>query len=192
MRKKNDDTRLFIINTAFSLFREHGYNNVTVKEICDACEITRGAFYYYYKTKDDILDDIFMESNQLNLKLINEALAEKHYIDQFYKLFYSYLSRTIEVGAEIFKQVLIRNINKNTKLTHPADVPVYETYITLIEKAQKAGEIANMAPAKVLAESAIYLSNGMGLVWCSKNGSFHFEKELRKLLDSLFLVTITS
>ena len=44
-----------VFSTAVRLFIEKGYNNVTINDICDACEITKPTFYYHFKSKQDII-----------------------------------------------------------------------------------------------------------------------------------------
>ena len=44
-----------VFSTAVGLFIEKGYNNVTINDICDACEITKPTFYYHFKSKQDII-----------------------------------------------------------------------------------------------------------------------------------------
>lgn len=41
-----------IVRTALRLFAEHGYSAVTLNEIADACELSKGALYWYFETKE--------------------------------------------------------------------------------------------------------------------------------------------
>ena len=54
------NTRSRIVNTAVNMIREHGYQNVSVTDICRELGITRSAFYYYFKKKDEIFDYFLM------------------------------------------------------------------------------------------------------------------------------------
>ncbi len=53
MEKEN--TRDKIYRVASKLFLEKGYNDVTVDDICTACDISKRTFYYHLKSKNDIL-----------------------------------------------------------------------------------------------------------------------------------------
>ena len=44
-------TKDIIIETAYQLFFKHGYNNVTINDICKECKITKPTFYTYIKSK---------------------------------------------------------------------------------------------------------------------------------------------
>ena len=49
------DTRQDILNTAQALFREKGYNAVSVGEIATALGISKGNLTYYFKRKEACL-----------------------------------------------------------------------------------------------------------------------------------------
>lgn len=51
-------TRDQIIEAADRLFYRHGFEYTSFADIADAVKISRGNFYYYFKTKDEILDAV--------------------------------------------------------------------------------------------------------------------------------------
>ena len=48
-----------ILETATSLFVERGYDGVAMREISDACGITKAALYYHFTGKAELLSEIF-------------------------------------------------------------------------------------------------------------------------------------
>ena len=50
-------TKHKIFSCAVSLFAEKSYENVTVQDICDKAEVSVGAFYHHFKSKENILDE---------------------------------------------------------------------------------------------------------------------------------------
>jgi AcrR family transcriptional regulator len=58
MGTKGEGNRQRIIDVADSLFYQRGYNQTSFQDISDATGIPRGNFYYYFKTKDEILDAV--------------------------------------------------------------------------------------------------------------------------------------
>jgi TetR/AcrR family transcriptional repressor of nem operon len=51
-------TRDHIVEAADRLFYRQGYEHTSFSDIADAVEISRGNFYYHFKTKDEILDAV--------------------------------------------------------------------------------------------------------------------------------------
>ena len=59
MSKKNErNTKGKIINAAWNLFYEQGYDNTTVEEIIDASQTSKGSFYHYFEGKDSLLGSL--------------------------------------------------------------------------------------------------------------------------------------
>lgn len=55
MGSKGENNRQRIIDAADQLFYTRGYNQTSFRDISESTGIPRGNFYYYFKTKDDIL-----------------------------------------------------------------------------------------------------------------------------------------
>ncbi len=55
MRLRGEIKRRRIIEAADKLFYQQGYQQTSFTEIAAASSLNRGNFYYYFKTKDDIL-----------------------------------------------------------------------------------------------------------------------------------------
>lgn len=51
-------TRDSIVDAADELFYRKGFNHTSFADIADAVQISRGNFYYHFKTKDEILDAV--------------------------------------------------------------------------------------------------------------------------------------
>ncbi len=58
MGTKGDNNRARIVEAADQLFYRRGYNQTSFSDIADITGIPRGNFYYYFKTKDDILSAV--------------------------------------------------------------------------------------------------------------------------------------
>lgn len=60
-------TREEIVEAADRLFYERGYEHTSFSDIADVVHISRGNFYYHFKSKDEILDAV------IELRLANTA-----------------------------------------------------------------------------------------------------------------------
>ncbi len=67
MGEKSIQKRKYILETARKVFMEKGYKNVTMKDIVEACEISRGGLYLYFASTAEIfLEVLKMESQEVD------------------------------------------------------------------------------------------------------------------------------
>lgn len=67
-----------IAEIAIRLFSKKGYDAVGVQEICDKAEITKPTLYYYFKSKQGLLEYIAQSKGEELYSKIEAALEYKH------------------------------------------------------------------------------------------------------------------
>ena len=53
------ENRRAILEAAATMFREHGFEGVTVADIMTAAGLTHGGFYRHFKSKDELITRTF-------------------------------------------------------------------------------------------------------------------------------------
>lgn len=84
-----NQTRERIIQAAFELFHARSYDGVGVQEICDTAEVTKGSFYHFFPSKDDlaiaVIDTVWAHAEQEMQQLIDPAVPPLTRIEQFFE-----------------------------------------------------------------------------------------------------------
>jgi TetR/AcrR family transcriptional repressor of nem operon len=65
-------TRDHIVEAADQLFYQQGYEHTSFSDIADAVQISRGNFYYHFRTKDEILDAVIEERLASTRKMLDQ------------------------------------------------------------------------------------------------------------------------
>ena len=60
-----------ILDIAEKLFLEKGYDQTTINDILNVSGFAKGSLYYYYKSKEDILDGIIKRRGDMNIEAAN-------------------------------------------------------------------------------------------------------------------------
>lgn len=81
MSKKSDIAKAEIIEAARNVLSQVGVQNMTLQAVADAASISKGALYYYYKTKDDILYEIMEQDNAHSRRIAGSIIEHKNDID---------------------------------------------------------------------------------------------------------------
>jgi len=113
--KAHEARRGEILDAAWKLFTERGYEGTTVASIIDALGISKGTFYHYFQSKEQVLDAISDRLGQEPLSLLQAVVDDPSLragakLDQFMRVArQSRLSRVDAVVA--VARVLYREEN---------------------------------------------------------------------------------
>ncbi len=73
MGEKSVQKKRFILETARKVFEEKGFKKVTMKDIVEACEISRGGLYLYF----DSTTQIFQEVMRMEREEADDVFSDK-------------------------------------------------------------------------------------------------------------------
>lgn len=142
-----------ILNAAQRLFLEKGYENTTIQDIVDALgDLTKGAIYHHFKSKEEILDAVgdkmFFENNPFEAVMERKDLNGLQKLQEAIRLNQSDENRvnlTIQsIPITQNPRILVGMIESNRKVLTPY-------YQKLLEEGNQDGSI-HTDYAKEIAE----------------------------------------
>ena len=163
---KINGTQRRLIEKAYTLFQTPGYENVDVCDIAHAANDAPGTFYYYFRSKQDILCRYF-------------SLNDQYLGQELQKL--SDLSENICVGlTNFFARVLGELIQKDGKqftldrmqrlqLKSPLSSQLYRTLCTVVEHAQQNGELRTTYSPDRIVSQLLIVFRGATYEWCTES-----------------------
>lgn len=88
-------TRQAIMYSMLKLLQEKSIDKITVKDICEMCEINRNTFYYYYSDIYQVLEELIRTETEKSLKekqenhsFYEDCLKKYHLILEYKKAVY--------------------------------------------------------------------------------------------------------
>lgn len=76
MGAKSEQKKAYILEVAKEVFIEKGFRTVTMKDIVEACEISRGGLYLYYNNTAEIFRDVLKVEAAQTDSALEEKLSE--------------------------------------------------------------------------------------------------------------------
>ena len=178
-------TKERIIRTAYQLFREKGYDKVSINDICNACGITKTTFYYHLRSKEEIISHFYASiTHSLAKRLADFVEAENHW-EQLMICFETLIKSSEDIGFDLIGQLLIMNI-RNDRGSYDFDEDLTNMAVLLIKKAQAEGQIRNQSPAEPLYRASAYAFLGYEATWCIKKGRIDRMKLVRRALENIY------
>lgn len=166
-KAKNTKRKLF--ESALSLFKEKGIENVHIEEITNSAGVSKGSFYTHFKSKHDVILEHY--------QLIDEVYEEKYeelketevsFTEKLQTILLSGFYFCDDMGFDFLSAVLINQLsspddkifinNENRKL--------YRIVKLIIEEGIESQEFNNEEDGQFYAEIIVVFYKGLFLEYC--------------------------
>ena len=194
--KKAEATRLMILQKAFELIYVKGYQTTSIDDIIATTKVTKGAFYYHFKTKDEmglaIINEILKPT--LTNSFIEPLQTEENPLDAIYNLMDNLLMKNdflkVEYGcpASNFTQEMTPWNSEFNKALNELTQEWTKAITATIERGKKSGTIRKDVNAKqvtIFVMSGYWGIRNLGKLENSKKVYISYLKQLKIYLDSL-------
>lgn len=74
---KGERTRAHILETALALFLDNGYEETTMRGIAEAASVSLGNAYYYFRSKDHLIQGFYGRTHEEHLAASADVLARE-------------------------------------------------------------------------------------------------------------------
>lgn len=176
-------TREKIINTAWKLFYEEGFGETTINDIIREADISKGTFYYYFRSKDNLLGTLSEILDREYQRLEGEEPEGLSCFDKLIWLNYevhSFMERTMDYrllsylySAQIVKESFSALLNRNR---------YYYRYIErIMDEGRRNGELIDTMSVSDMVRYFSMGERALVTEWCMNNGSFSLGEFSRKV-----------
>lgn len=193
--KKAAATRLHILHKAFELIYSKGYQTTSIDDILATTQVTKGAFYYHFKNKDEMGMAIINELMQPALTgSFTKILQNPDPLKAIYNLMYELLvkNKLLKVAygcpAANFTQEMTP-WNKDFTLALNEIIAQWQQLMTTaLEKGKKEGYVrkdVNPKQVTLFVMSGYWGVRNFGKLENDKKAYQPYLKELKNYLNSL-------
>ena len=173
-----------VADAAVGLFRDRGYETVSVGDICAAAGVARSSFYRAFSCKNDILRRIFEHTDANSIVSVEELLAAENDFDRMWIIGDRYISLSRSLGPELsntFMCMTARGEIDLLALGHSVD----SWFIRLTRNCQKTGIIRSKEPAELLGPLMVDMVYHELYVWCMRKGNYPIRARARLVTETL-------
>ncbi|MFL5898978.1 MAG: TetR/AcrR family transcriptional regulator [Solirubrobacterales bacterium] len=136
------DKRRIILDAAVRVFARQGFNGCRVSDIADEAGVAYGLVYHYFRSKDEVLDTLFLERWNVLLEAIRET--DRQDISPREKLHQiaSFIVDSYRHDPELMKVIIVEVTRAANSFgqTHLGKIrEAYELIADIVAKAQEEG-----------------------------------------------------
>ena len=185
MGEKSEQKREYILKQAKEVFASKGFRDVTMKDIVEACEISRGGLYLYFGNTEEIFKEILLSEMENDGSDITNHLTKSSTMADILMLFLKEQKKIIlrqkqDITIATYEYLFAHKLEKKSDNVVRNQ---FETGIMVLTKILEEGvkrEEFYCENAKAEATNIMYALEGMKI--CAKTFGLSESKVDRELL----------
>ena len=188
-QQKSRETKEKIFQAAKRILQKKGYEELSIKNICEEAGVSNGSFYHHFKTKDDLLSYYIEDQPQIDPNLLELPDSVAGVREGIIQVYMNYVRYCQELGVEFMAEYYdTKNqaLNASIRTERPYPIVTVQTYV---EKAVEAGIVRLNEDIDEFTTDIRMIVIGNVFEWCIKHGQADFEgnmsRSLGKYLDAV-------
>ena len=192
MRTKDEENeqrqRQQILNTAWQLFYQKGYQNTTMEDILRGARCSKGRFYYYFHAKAELLDSLYEIFDQKYIELYGLICREAHARDQLLEInryMFQFLSN--EIGAELLTSLYISQLSGTTGISFWGEERAVRRILSsIVSQGQKLGQLTTKLDCGQIVTDIIEEERSLLISWCLAKGEYDLTEASMPKLERFY------
>jgi AcrR family transcriptional regulator len=145
------DKRRQILDAAIRVFARQGFHSTRVSDIADEAGVAYGLVYHYFKSKEEVLNELFTERWSLLLAAIDEADGDDRPPRAKLETVAGFIIESYRHDPELMKVIIVEVTRAANSFgqTHLREIRrAYDSIARIVEEGQESGAFrADIDPA---------------------------------------------
>ncbi|NIK15968.1 AcrR family transcriptional regulator [Saccharococcus thermophilus] len=152
-----------IMVASIALFEQKGFSETSIQDIVDMLGVTKGTFYYYFKSKEELLMDIHLRyiegllEKQKNIMDDSTKTVKEKVFEIVYMLIHS-IEKQGRQARIFFREMKHLNEEHLKKIVEKRDLFRYNLQ-SLIEEGMRNGELRDDFPPSIATLTVLGAAN---------------------------------
>ena len=184
---RKSTTKNRIIDAAWQLFHEKGYDDTTIEDIIARSETSKGTFYHYFEGKDSLLSSLSNVFDSYYVTLYPSLDPEMNAVDKLITL-------CIQAHQMIFEQIQLnvlsylyssQVVTKGDKHLLDQNRFYYKMVRQIAEEGVRRNEIRSDLSASDVVQIYSMTERAIIYDYCISNGSYDLGEYTRRMIPIL-------
>ncbi len=182
-----------ILRCAIELGQEIGVEDTSIRRICKKANLSIGAFYHYYKSKEELVNEAFLQFDTTLNDVKLERYAQMPPVDAIRAVLMDHLHNSVSLGYPLMTEFYRSLLQFEFRHAVNPQRAYYQAVTVNVARAQEQEIYTKEMKDVEIAEFFIRYSRGNTIDWCLHNGKYDVvaitEKQLDSILYADFLLT---
>lgn len=189
-QQKSKETKERIFRAAKQILKKKGYEELSIKNICEEAGVSNGSFYHHFKTKDDLLSYYIEDQPSINPDLLDLPRNADEAKIAIIRVYLNYVDYCKVLGVDFmsgYYDTKNQALNPAIRTERPYPIVTVQAYV---EKALAAGIISLNVGIEEFTTDIRMIVIGNVFEWCLRKGEADFEGNMRRSLGKYLDSTI--
>lgn len=182
-------TKDALLASIIQLVKEKGYEKITIRDICKKADISIGAFYHHYDSKEELAKEAYYHIDKLIIEDFREIYINKSSKENLYAFLEICIKYVSEDVGMIIKEYYKLMINETDISAFNPELLYYKTLKQILIDCSKDGYISKIEDSTELAEYCIRFIRGLIFDWSLNDGKYdllkQFEIDFERFMSGL-------
>lgn len=177
--QKSQETRNRIMEAGRKLLAQHGYEQLTIRNICAEADVTNGTFYHFFKNKDELM------ASYLQMEDWIDEIEDPEDIEEY--ILHGYLKLTDlyrELGIEFTSGFYSAKNQAFNLYTRGTGSYISDYYRPRLYHARDLGYIREDTSIERITMDIIAIYIGCVFQWCVIYGNTDIKMDVRRMLTT--------
>lgn len=187
---KSKETKERIFQAAKLIIQKSGYENLSIKNICEQAGVSNGSFYHHFKTKDDLLSYYIENQPSVHPDLFELPDSPEAIKETIIQVYINYASYCQELGVDFiagYYNPRNQALNPSIRTERPYPIVTVQNYLEKIE--QSGAFTMKLSISEILTDIRMIVIGNV-FEWALHRGNADFEQNIKRslnqYLDGLF------
>lgn len=178
------ETKKKLYEIAERLFTERNFSDVNVEDITDEADITKGAFYVHFESKDALIAMLIADYTaraDTDYKTFLETLPDDMPASEILLALTQKIAETLlnTIGYENMKKVyqMLLAGTVDTEAVKGYSRELYMLFHGVLEKGIRRGELISSLPLEELCRHFVMAIRGVSYEWCVRYPDFDLREQ---------------
>lgn len=182
-RQQAEETKRHIFDAALALLDRRGFEEIKVRDIVEAAQVSVGTFYNYYATKLDVFYETYQLADEYFEESVAPRLVQSSARERLLLFFDEYARYSSEITDISLTKILYNSNNKC--FDRSSAQGIRRVLREQVAYGLDRGELHGAGSAEEAAEFLLIAARGLVYHWCINDGAYSLRAAMARYMTRL-------
>lgn len=180
-----EETYRKLLTVVYELMDKKSYHEISVDEICAEAGVSKGTFYHYFESKQEILTHLSRQASTeiLESMTFNPQKSARDMFDAYIDTIVEATEKATSAGEA---RMLIALLTSGASESYKEIEPQMQYVLKILKHGRQRGELSEKIDLEAINDLIRYAIQGAVTLWTIEKGGFDLKERLEYIFSPLW------